>query len=176
MCCIRSLASRGRPRRFPKGDRKALWSRPQARNLRLQQSNRLKREQYQSPFSKRKSREPIGSLLYGIRRRPMLPGRVQPSTFGTERLNFCVRDGNRWDPLVIATGNGELFTCGESRNEIVSSFPRCSPHPDNCTAMILTDRFQLVSLLDSALNQALDRLVSSSSIRYRTSTDDLSTW
>ena len=43
----------------------------------------------------------------------MLPGRVQPSTFGTERLNFCVRDGNRWDPLVIATVNGELFTCGE---------------------------------------------------------------
>ena len=40
----------------------------------------------------------------------MLPGRVQPSTFGTERLNFCVRDGNRWDPLVIATGNGELFS------------------------------------------------------------------
>ena len=106
----------------------------------------------------------------------MLPGRVQPSTFGTERLNFCVRDGNRWDPLVIATGNGELFTCGERRNEIVLSFPRFSPHPDNCTAMILTDRFQLVSLLDSALNQALDRLVSSSSIRYRTSTDDLSTW
>ena len=42
-----------------------------------------------------------------IRRRPMLPGRVQPSTFGTEGLNFCVRDGNRWDPFVIATGNGE---------------------------------------------------------------------
>ena len=75
----------------------------------------------------------------------MLPGRVQPSTFGTERLNFCVRDGNRWDPLVIATGNGELFTYGEEKRN-VSSFPRCWPHPDNCTAMILTDRFQLVSL------------------------------
>ena len=147
----------------------------------------------------------------------MLPGRVQPSTFGTERLNFCVRDGNRWDPLVIATGNGELFSCGgwvsfahdsrpafACRSSPVRSpcacfplastrfpllplgspcfcflplaLPRSSPHPDNCTAMILTDRFQLVSLLDSALNQALDRLVSSSSIRYRTSTDDLSTW
>ena len=43
----------------------------------------------------------------GIRQRPILPGRVQPSTFGTEGLNFCVRDGNRWDPFVIATGNGE---------------------------------------------------------------------
>ena len=47
-------------------------------------------------------------LLYGIRQRPILPGRVQPSTFGTEGLNFCVRDGNRWDPFVIATGNCEL--------------------------------------------------------------------
>ena len=47
--------------------------------------------------------------FYGIRRRPTLPGRYQPSTIGTEGLNFCVRYGNRWDPFVIATGNGELF-------------------------------------------------------------------
>ena len=44
----------------------------------------------------------------GIRRRPTLPGRFQPSTIGAERLNFCVRYGNRWDPLVITTGNCEL--------------------------------------------------------------------
>ena len=49
------------------------------------------------------------ALKYGIRRRPTLPGRYQPSTIGTEGLNFCVRYGNRWDPFVIATGNGELF-------------------------------------------------------------------
>ena len=41
----------------------------------------------------------------GIRRRPTLPGRVQPSTIGAEGLNFCVRYGNRWDPFAIATGN-----------------------------------------------------------------------
>ena len=47
LCCILSEESRGRPRRFPKGDRKALWSRPQARNLFcLRQSARFKREQY----------------------------------------------------------------------------------------------------------------------------------
>ena len=40
----------------------------------------------------------------GIRRRPTLPGRLQPSTIGAERLNFCVRDGYRWNPLAIATG------------------------------------------------------------------------
>ena len=45
----------------------------------------------------------------GIRQRPILPGRVQPSTFGTGELNCCVRYGNRWDLSVIATGNGEGF-------------------------------------------------------------------
>ena len=50
----------------------------------------------------------------GIRRRPTLPDRYQSSTIGTEGLNFCVRYGNRWDPFVIATGNGELFQPGRS--------------------------------------------------------------
>ena len=45
----------------------------------------------------------------GIRRRPTLPDRYQSSTIGTEGLNFCVRYGNRWNPFVIATGNGELY-------------------------------------------------------------------
>ena len=43
--------------------------------------------------------------LIGIRQRLILPGRVQPSTFSTGELNFCVRDGNRWNLSVIATGN-----------------------------------------------------------------------
>ena len=47
-------------------------------------------------------------FLFGIRRRPTLPDRYQSSTIGTEGLNFCVRYGNRWNPFVIATGNGEL--------------------------------------------------------------------
>ena len=38
------------------------------------------------------------------RQRPILPGRVQPSTFGTEELNCCVRYGNRWNLFVITTG------------------------------------------------------------------------
>ena len=44
-------------------------------------------------------------LLIGIRRRPTLPGRCQPSTISAKRLNFCVRYGNRWVPLAIITGN-----------------------------------------------------------------------
>ena len=48
LCYIKYIVSKGRLRRFPKGDRKALWSRPQAQNLRLRQSNRFKREQYKT--------------------------------------------------------------------------------------------------------------------------------
>ena len=51
----------------------------------------------------------IEMLFIGIRRRPILPGRFQPSTFGAEGLNFCVRYGNRWDPFAITTGNCIIF-------------------------------------------------------------------
>ena len=43
-------------------------------------------------------------FFHGIRQRPTLPGRLQPSTIGAERLNFCVRYGNRWIPFAIVTG------------------------------------------------------------------------
>ena len=56
-----------------------------------------------------KKEHPLLDALYGIRRRPTLPGRVQPSTIGAEGLNFCVRNGNRWDPFAIATGNCNVF-------------------------------------------------------------------
>ena len=45
-----------------------------------------------------------GLPFHGIRQRPTLPGRLQPSTIGAERLNFCVRYGNRWIPFAIVTG------------------------------------------------------------------------
>ena len=46
----------------------------------------------------------LSTSLKGNRQRPILPGRVQPSTFGTGELNYCVRYGNRWDLSVITTG------------------------------------------------------------------------
>ena len=49
-------------------------------------------------------KEVIRLPLRGNRQRPILPGRVQPSTFGTGELNYCVRCGNRWDLSVITTG------------------------------------------------------------------------
>ena len=54
----------------------------------------------------------------------MLPGRDQPSTFGAEGLNFCVRDGNRWNPFAIATGNGVvLFAHPDNRTGTFESLP-----------------------------------------------------
>ena len=38
------------------------------------------------------------------RHRPIFPGSHPPSIFGTDELNYCVRDGNRWDLIAISTG------------------------------------------------------------------------
>ena len=61
------------------------------------------------PINQRKKKQFIRTASNGIRRRPTLPGRVQPSTIGAEGLNFCVRYGNRWNPFAIATGNCIIF-------------------------------------------------------------------
>ena len=137
--------------------------------------------------------------LIGIRQRLILPGRVQPSTFSTGELNFCVRDGNRWNLSVIATGN-----CGYLIASTFSFLPfRKRRVEDPCTLttahrMILqtvpiSSQFSVSDLLSldfalltlrsaflifsfQALNEAFDRLVSSSYTPYSASTDDLSTW
>ena len=43
-------------------------------------------------------------------RLPILPGRLQPSTFGVYELNYCVRDGNRWTLVAIATESVRVCT------------------------------------------------------------------
>ena len=40
---------------------------------------------------------------YLVQQLPILPGRFQPSTFGTDGLNFYVRHGYRCIPIVIVT-------------------------------------------------------------------------
>ena len=159
-------------------------------------------------YAKRESFE--GMTLGEIRRRPTLPGRFQPSTISVLRLNFCVRDGNRWIPQAIVTGN-----MGLSRRRAPLCFPlgplsfaSLASHPQNRTGPSDSFRLTMASLLtlrhspfasapptlyflslsvspwlpfrsgpltNLSADQALDRLVSPSSIRYRTSTDDLST-
>ena len=126
--------------------------------------------------------------LSEIRRRPTLPGRFQPSTISVLRLNFCVRDGNRWIPQAIVTGNMGLSRSlvaplsHRSRFALASlPFPRTLktaqvcfrfPSPDHGSASLLASTFFSQIIVS---DQALDRLVSPSSIHYCTSTDDLST-
>ena len=97
-----------------------------------------------------KSSAASAAELFGIRRRPTLPGRYQPSTIGTEGLNFCVRYGNRCDPFVITTGNGDHIQAGSLRRPFLPlRLPACPAlsqgtclhglnvsHADNCTALI----------------------------------------
>ena len=94
--------------------------------------------------------------LIGIRQRLILPGRVQPSTFSTGELNFCVRDGNRWNLSVIATGNGSYLIASPFSSCFHFSLSFCllaferegsklkggeTPlHPDNCTSNDSSDR------------------------------------
>ena len=148
--------------------------------------------------------------LNEIRRRPTLPGRFQPSTISVLRLNFCVRDGNRWIPLFSsASALASLALCS------CFSFPSASlafpSHPQNRTGSLslcsvrprlpFATRFDILQIISTVSgfvprsrillslllfpvhsslfpyfqDQALDRLVSPSSIHYCTSTDDLST-
>ena len=60
------------------------------------------------------------------RQLPILPGRLQPSTFGVYVLNYCVRNGNRWDHIAIITGYsiGSMYLQNytETRIILVSAF------------------------------------------------------
>ena len=69
------------------------------------------------------------------------------------------------------------FVCQAFRSSFSSSVRPVDvfTHPDNCTAFRFSPLTVSINLRITRCNQALDRLVSSSCMRYRTSTDDLST-
>ena len=69
--------------------------------------------------------------FHGIRQRSILPGRVQPGTFDAEELNYCVRDGNRWDLPAIVTGNcdtNDFPSFGLSFRTFKTSYWNAAPH------------------------------------------------
>ena len=70
-------------------------------------------------------------MSIGIRQRSTLPGRLQPSTIDAEGLNFCVRDGNRWNPFAIVTGNRICFGLQVSKHlpKVTSILPSRSAFP-----------------------------------------------
>ena len=74
-----------------------------------------------------------------MRQRPTLPGRLQPSTIGVLRLNFCVRNGNRWNPQAITTAMGELFYVGFS----TPAFAFASVFPPGRFPCTLTTAYEL---------------------------------
>ena len=137
--------------------------------------------------------------LIGIRQRLILPGRVQPSTFSTGELNFCVRDGNRWNLSVIATGNGSYLAASTfsflpfRKRRVEDPCTLTTAHRMILQTVPISSQFSVSDLLSldfalltlrsaflifsfQALNEAFDRLVSSSYTPYSASTDDLSTW
>ena len=57
------------------------------------------------------SARPVGCLLFKRSRHlPIFTGRFQPTIFGTSELNFCVRNGNRWNLTVIVTDQYDWFS------------------------------------------------------------------
>ena len=60
---------------------------------------RQAREDREQQNGKEKEQSVWTVLFFGIRQLPIFPGRRQPSIVGVQGLNFCVRDGNRWNPL-----------------------------------------------------------------------------
>ena len=77
--------------------------------------------QFCFPASEHKKRDTRMNVSHGIRRRPTLPGRFQPSTISVLRLNFCVRDGNRWIPQAIVTGTRSASAAGLSPDSFAAA-------------------------------------------------------
>ena len=75
---------------------------------------------------------------------PIFPGRLQPSIFGTTKLNFCVRNGNRWNLGVIGTGFEVTRNFRPSRPLLLFSLLKLHP----CTLKTEQNRFA------QSLNQA----------------------
>ena len=77
------------------------------------------------------------TLAYKCRHLSIFPGRRQPSIFDVKELNFCVRNGNRWNLFAISTDY--------LLNWIYSDF--------------YSHYFFSYKLLSNTLGKALDRLV-----------------
>src|SRR5690606_9099625 len=60
---------------------------------------------YRAMDGRKRRRTPVsgGPSQVRARRRPTLPGPLDPSTIGAGGLNFRVRNGNGWDPSAMAT-------------------------------------------------------------------------
>ena len=94
-------------------------------------NSRLRRERPSSwPLDQRAEKKEKSRHL------PIFPGRLQPSIFGTTELNYCVRNGNRWDLCVIGTGYEYANAKAISLALGYSLFFRRCLHPQNWTKTV----------------------------------------
>src|SRR5262249_36055031 len=82
------------------------------------------------------------------RRRPTLPGPLEPSTIGAEGLNFSVRNGKRCFPLAKATGKGRdqpprSFKTAQRHPGITGSENPSSPRPISTGLLQTLPSFQI---------------------------------
>ena len=94
------------------------------------------------------TKNPDNGFFVLYRHRSIFPGRLQPSIVDTGELNFCVRDGNRWNLTAISTGFEDV-------SSKLNKGLRCMNH--------------------DLYGQALDRLVLTSCTPHGASTSSLST-
>ena len=68
-------------------------------------------------------------LPFFNRQLPILPGRLQPSTFGVYVLNYCVRYGYRWVHIAIITGSPRIYPGNYTETYFRHLFSKLSPRP-----------------------------------------------
>ena len=97
--------------------RRSIWLFPERHNTPISSNNNshlyTKRYWASQRFAKKQKRDKHKLVSFLCKRRPIFPGRRQPSIFGTRELNFCVRDGNRWTLTVIGTYFA-IYYCAKS--------------------------------------------------------------
>ena len=123
LCYIKNIASKGRPRRFPKGDRKALWSRPQARNLCSRQSNRFTRWQYHSRWLRTRPRTRSPSCTAKGRTMRM----VSPATPSVVRVSPVFYRRKGWASAVSTPWGVMTSSVSPAKKRFFSS--SCAPAP-----------------------------------------------
>ena len=91
---------------------------PWAHWLRVSCSTNWARGAYGDPYRNRTDVKGVRGLClnrltngpYKSRRLPIFTRRFQRTIFGTSELNFCVRNGNRWNLTVIVTDQYDWFS------------------------------------------------------------------
>ena len=75
---------------------------------------------------RRKKNHLFAQVVFLCWRKPIFPGRLQPSIFGAGELNFRVRDGNGWTLAAINTNYSVCCLTGQLQYN-TTAFENCKP-------------------------------------------------